>query len=318
MKCITCDIDNCYKCTIGPFSGMRLKENPVNGISFNDDIDAIQRATVSSSIGGMQIKVQARINRGKMVFDQAGTFILKPRPQGEYAFRNDVPYNEHVTMRIAKKIFNLDVAMNGIVIIDEQPVYITRHFDITENGRVGMENFLQLMKMSEATHGRNYKYESTYQEMGDVIDQHFLGPVIQKMKLFKRVLFNYLIGNGDAHLGNFSGLMTPMGNHKLSPIYDVLNTTMHTPNESRTAIPLFEDHDSEFFLANGFYGHQCFQDLGRSYGLPERLTLGLINDIVNRDKIDKAIEYLEQSALSEDAKQAYVNLVNDRYDVLTR
>ncbi|MGM1057553.1 MAG: HipA domain-containing protein, partial [Bacteroidota bacterium] len=38
--------------------------------------------------------------------------------------------------------------------------------------------------------------------------------------------------NGDAHLKNFSVLETPMGDHRLSPAYDLLNTRIHVEDEA--------------------------------------------------------------------------------------
>jgi serine/threonine-protein kinase HipA len=41
------------------------------------------------------------------------------------------------------------------------------------------------------------------------------------------LVFNYLFSNGDAHFKNFSLLETPMGDYRLSPAYDLLNSRIH-------------------------------------------------------------------------------------------
>ena len=41
------------------------------------------------------------------------------------------------------------------------------------------------------------------------------------------VVFNFLFSNGDAHLKNFSIIETPLGDFKLSPAYDLLNSRIH-------------------------------------------------------------------------------------------
>ena len=46
-------------------------------------------------------------------------------------------------------------------------------------------------------------------------------------KLLKLIMFNYLFSNGDAHFKNFSLLETPMGDYRLSPAYDLLNSRIH-------------------------------------------------------------------------------------------
>ena len=50
---------------------------------------------------------------------------------------------------------------------------------------------------------------------------------VESLKLFKLLVFNYLFSNGDAHLKNFSIIETPLGDFKLSPAYDLLNSRIH-------------------------------------------------------------------------------------------
>jgi serine/threonine-protein kinase HipA len=50
---------------------------------------------------------------------------------------------------------------------------------------------------------------------------------IEAPKLLKELLFNYLFSNGDAHFKNFSILETPMGDYRLSPAYDLLNSRIY-------------------------------------------------------------------------------------------
>jgi len=50
---------------------------------------------------------------------------------------------------------------------------------------------------------------------------------LEAPKLLKILVFNYLFSNGDAHFKNFSLLETPMGDYRLSPAYDLLNSRIH-------------------------------------------------------------------------------------------
>jgi serine/threonine-protein kinase HipA len=49
-------------------------------------------------------------------------------------------------------------------------------------------------------------------------------------KLFKIILFNYLLSNGDAHFKNLSLIETSLGDFRLSPAYDLLNSRIHINN----------------------------------------------------------------------------------------
>jgi serine/threonine-protein kinase HipA len=56
---------------------------------------------------------------------------------------------------------------------------------------------------------------------------HLSAYKLEAPKLLKTLIFNYLFSNGDAHLKNFSLLETPMGDYRLSPAYDLLNSRVH-------------------------------------------------------------------------------------------
>ena len=56
-------------------------------------------------------------------------------------------------------------------------------------------------------------------------------------RYFTLVAFNYLVNNGDAHAKNFSLSRDDDGKeYNLTPAYDLLNTRLHLPDETRTAL----------------------------------------------------------------------------------
>ncbi len=77
------------------------------------------------------------------------------------------------------------------------------------------------------THGEHYKYLGNYLEVFQLMEANVPAYKIEAAKLFKILLFNYLFSNGDAHFKNFSLLETPMGDYRLSPAYDLLNSRIH-------------------------------------------------------------------------------------------
>jgi len=50
---------------------------------------------------------------------------------------------------------------------------------------------------------------------------------VEAPKLFKRLIFNYLYSNGEAHFKNFFLSETTMGDFKRSPVYDLLTSRIH-------------------------------------------------------------------------------------------
>ena len=159
------------------------------------------------SISGVQDKISLRIvNGGLAPTDRNGEFILKPIPRalsGTLDLLDDVPANEHVTMQIAAQVFKLRSAACGLVFFpDGEPAYIVRRFDRdSANGRkLAQEDFCQLAGKSRATHGENYKYDGSYEELGRLLRQYSPAWRVEAERLFTLIVFNYVCGNGDAHL----------------------------------------------------------------------------------------------------------------------
>ena len=83
-------------------------------------------------------------------------------------------------------------------------------------------------------------------------------------------MFNYLFSNGDAHLKNFSWQQTESGDYLLSPAYDLINTSVHSPTDSFFALSdgLFSnDYETESFKVLGFYAFDDFYDFGLMIGI---------------------------------------------------
>ena len=59
------------------------------------------------------------------------------------------------------------------------------------------------------------------------MEAHLPAYKLEAPKLLKVLIFNYLFSNGDAHIKNFSLLETPLGDYRLSPSYDLLNSRIH-------------------------------------------------------------------------------------------
>ncbi len=124
------------------------------------------------SISGIQTKISLRLKGGQLeMVESGGEFILKPIPQGTFQRLEAVPINEHLTMQIARQVFKIDVAENALVqFADGEVAYLVRRFDIQPNGkRLLQEDFAQIASRSEETHGPNYKYDFSYEEIGDLI-----------------------------------------------------------------------------------------------------------------------------------------------------
>jgi hypothetical protein len=103
-------------------------------------------------------------------------------------------------------------------------------------------------------------------EIGDLIRRHVAAYPVDLERYFKLVVFNYLVNNGDAHTKNFSLIRNEQtGEYNLSPAYDLLNTRLHLPTETHTALDLFkDDFATESYKANAFYAYDDFAVFARA------------------------------------------------------
>jgi len=265
------------------------------------------------SISGVQDKISLKIERGKFLpTTKEGTYLLKPVPLMEYGeFISDVAKNEHFTMQLAGQIFKLETALNGLIAFsDGELAYLTKRFDRVDGVKIKQEDFASLALRSEQRHGKNYKYDYSYEAIGALIKKYLPTYRVEMVHYFKLVLFNYLVGNGDAHLKNFSVLQRSTNDYGLTPAYDLLSSSLHLPNESRTALELFEEYETKSFEANGFYAYDDFIAFGERLGLSLKMVESIIKTFLGNEP--KVLKLLEVSFLSDEAKERYETLYLDR------
>lgn len=210
---------------------------PYEAPSINDETDALYQDNQKRiSISGVQEKFSVLLEKNKLRLIQEGeqgTYILKPIPN--YGKKRDqMPANEHLTMQLARQVYDIETAENALIFFKNgAPAYITKRFDVKADGtKKAVEDFATLSGKTPQTHGAHYKYEGNYLELFALMKRFLPAYKLETPKLFKLILFNYLFSNGDAHLKNFSVLETPMGDHRLSPAYDLLNTRIHVEDEA--------------------------------------------------------------------------------------
>lgn len=267
------------------------------------------------SISGVQEKFSVLLEKNKLRLrkeGEQGRYILKPIPSaGKNA--EQMPANEHLSMQIARQVYGIETAENAMIFFaNGTPAYITKRFDVLEDGaKLAQEDFASLAGRSPQTHGENYKYQGSYLELFEVMKKYVPAYQVEAPKLFKLILFNYLISNGDAHYKNFSLLETPLGDFKLSPAYDLLNSRIHIA-------------DSDFALSEGLLPkkessgkiHEQFFALGDRADIPKKLIDKIFNDLISHEEEVKQL--IHNSFLSEKFKRNYDQAYLTRLNKLRR
>ncbi len=281
------------------------------------DLDLPDRRALmrKSSVSGVQDKVQLkRVRGGFEIVASGGDHILKPVPRNSGArLAEDIPANEAFTMDMAGGIFGIRVAEHAFVELkDGSPAYLTKRFDFRDGLKIRQEDFCQLAGRSPDTHGSNYKYDASYEELAGLVRRYCRSHAVENPKVFFLILFNYMFANGDAHLKNFSLYESPQGDYVLTPAYDLLNTSVHFPDESSaTGLDFFADgHFTSRYEELGFYSSADFVELGRAFGVPEddvRAQLAVFE--LRSAAVESA---LSASRLSREAQNLYRKKFRDR------
>ncbi len=261
------------------------------------------------SISGVQEKFSLILEKNKLRLlnvGERGNYILKPIPNlGKNS--DQMPANEHLTMQIARQVYNIETAENGLIFFKNgTSAYITKRFDIKEDGsKLAKEDFASLAGRTPQTHGENYKYSGSYLELFEILKKYVPAYQSEAPKLFKLLVFNYLFSNGDAHFKNFSLIEMPFGDFRLSPAYDLLNTHIHI-------------NDSEFALEDGLLPininlgsiTEQFKLLGNKTGLSEVQVQKILSQLVSNQ--NKVVELIESSFLSTTIKRNYLQAYQTR------
>ena len=205
-----------------PYNSLQSNQNGDD--SFEDNATRISISGVQEKFSFIQLKNKIRLTKE----GEQGTHIFKPIPNGSKN-ADQMPANEHLTMQIAQKVFGIETAENALIFFGNgDPAYITKRFDVVTGGlKLAQEDFASLAGKSPQTHGADYKYLGSYWDLFELMRENLPSYKVESLKLFKLLVFNYLFSNGDAHLKNFSIIETPLGDFKLSPAYDLLNSRIH-------------------------------------------------------------------------------------------
>lgn len=303
----------CPKCLKSLFGGVSPKPLDFDKAQFYQTREELAE---KMSISGVQDKISLALDNDSLKpVAVNGKYILKPVPKNGRGMDgiDDIAANEHLSMIISKEVFKIKTADCALIkFSDGELAYITKRFDYTSNGKkYDQEDFASVLGVTPAKDGANYKYDSkSYVDCANAIKRYVPASIPAIEDFFKRILLNYLICNGDAHLKNFSLYSIPdKSDFMLTPNYDILNTRYHIKNESSdVAMELFDKTTPEF-NAIGFYSQADFIELLKQMGIHENRYKIILTLAAHLDKIEK---YVENSFMSPKGKEYYFNSYKER------
>lgn len=224
-----------------------------------------------------------------------GQYILKPQ-NDSYP---EMPENEHVSLKLAEE-FQINVVPSTMIRLRSGELcYLTKRIDRKPNGeKAHMIDFLQILELED-------KYKGTMERLGKKIGELSEHILLDKLRFFELTVFNYIIGNNDMHLKNFSMFLSDIG-WVLSPAYDLLNVKLILPKDKEDTALLLGGKKENF--SKSYFDR---------FGEVLKLNRKQIEAVYKRlDKwLPKSQEMIKSSFLSPDYKMKYSEQVIERTDI---
>jgi serine/threonine-protein kinase HipA len=241
------------------------------------------------SLAGVQMKFSMKEKDGRFNLTKAhgigkefGDWIIKT-PSTKHV---DVPLNEYTAMSLASLV-GVDIPQMNIVEIDkldhlppinlpqEKFAFAIKRFDREDDHRIHMEDFAQVMVKYPHEKYRTVNYE----QIGKVIYQYSGHGLMDIQQFARRLLTNILLGNGDAHLKNWSFLYKDKVTPRLSPAYDIVTTNAYIVGEKSYALNLANNRDWYKVTLDHF------EHWAKKADLPWRAIVPHLNDVMDKARV---------------------------------
>ena len=224
---------------------------------------------------GAQDKLIACVKDKKIflpLYGEPSTHIIKP-PIKEYP---DSVFNEFFCMRLADRM-GIPAPNCELLYFAHTAYYcISRYDRKTENEKVSrlhQEDFCQLYSVDPE---KKYENEGgpTIPICFNLIKKMHIG-IAGQLDFIRRIIFNFLIGNGDAHAKNFSVLYRNNRVH-LAPVYDLLCTEIYENLSREFAMSI----GNEFAFDK--VSKANFQEMATACNIRPEIVLAQLDDIVSK------------------------------------
>lgn len=200
----------------------------------NELIAELPRRPLLAGEEGIRLSLAGAQNKLPVYFDgqrislpmgtAASSHILKP-PIAHYPHTVE---NEAFCMQLAAR---LGLSVPNVTILHKAtPLYLIKRYDRERNDqgeliRIHQEDFCQALGVPP-----DMKYEKEggpgLRACFELLRDNSLQPLQDILSLFDWVLFNYLIGNADAHAKNISLILADEA-PRLAPFYDLMSTAVY-------------------------------------------------------------------------------------------
>lgn len=256
---------------------------------------------VRLSLAGVQDKMAVCVKENKIsipLYGAPSTHILKPA----IGIFDGIIFNEAFCLELGRKI-NLPTAKAEIKKIENIDYLLIERYDRQIKNsqinfqtvkRLHQEDFCQALGI---TSEKKYQNEGgpSLQQCFNLLREVSEIPVVDLDKLIDVVIFNFIIGNCDAHGKNFSLLY--QNNIRLAPFYDLVSTLYYKNLSTKMAMKLGGEYNADRITVKNFEilaEEASLAKLGvrrRVFELTESV-IGVLEKIEIRGQVEQEISQL--------------------------
>jgi serine/threonine-protein kinase HipA len=217
---------------------------------------------VRLSLAGAQDKIAVRIEGDNVSLPLGGapsTHILKPAIE---RFKG-VVFNEALSMKLAATV-GLPAASVEFRTVEDMTFLLVERYDRVHQQASGGESIVERVHQEDFCQALGVVPETKYQREGGpslkdcfrLLREVSIAPVIDLVRLLDAVIFNYLVGNNDAHGKNFSLLYPRAGIEdvqvRLAPLYDLVSTIYYPELSQEMAMKIGGEYSSANVTPHSF------------------------------------------------------------------
>lgn len=204
--------------------------------------------------------------------DAPSTHIVKPSGDGELS---TLSINEFVCMKLAQSC-GLNVPNVELKTINNITFLLEERYDRIVNKksikRLHQEDFCQAFGIMS---DRKYQNDNgpDIAKIYSLIQKECTIPLLDTKEFLKYVIFNFIIGNCDAHGKNYS-LLYEKGSSKLSPIYDAICTLVYPSLTKKMSMKIGKHYEILKVTK------QDFVELATSINLKSSIVLKMLDETI--------------------------------------
>ncbi|MCA9407928.1 MAG: HipA domain-containing protein [Candidatus Omnitrophica bacterium] len=243
------------------------------------------------SISGVQPKLSVKLDRRKNALIstiKGGEFILKPQT----SVYPNIPENEQCCMDMAAA---LGIAVPDHCLLplkDNSLAYIVKRYDRNKVDKYNQEDFQQILEKDD-------KYMGSVEEICRAINSISAVPGLDVQLLYERVIFNFIIGNGDAHFKNYSMITYNDIDRRLAPAYDLVCSKLIIPKGKDSALAINGKQNN--------LKRKDFDILGDYCKIPEKIRYEKFDQ-----KFNIMRKMIESSQVDQEKKKNFIEIIKER------